>query len=100
MIRFVSVLLLAATVTAQQANTTPAPPQPDVVNSHHVLHIPGQENAKLVADVIYTGTGGDAQKTDIYIPADAKPSDKRPFVIALSGADKPSTGAFIRTWDK
>jgi len=96
MIRLVSLMLLIATLTAQQTSTTPAPPQPDVVNSRHVLHIPGQENAKLAADVIYTGTGGDAQKTDIYIPADAKPSDKRPLVIALSGADKAKHWGFYK----
>ena len=96
MIRFVSVLLLTATVTAQQTNTTPTPPQPDVINSHNVLHIPGQENAKLVADVIYTGTGADTQKTDVYISADAKPSDKRPLVIALSGADKAKHWGFYK----
>jgi len=55
MIRLLSVLLVVALAAAKQTNPTPTPAQPDVVNSHHVLHIPGQKNSKLVADVVYTG---------------------------------------------
>ena len=96
MIRFMSVLLVAVTLSGQQTKPTPPAPQPDVVNSHHVLRISGQESAKLVADIVYSGTGADAQKTDIYIPANAKPSDKPPLVIALSGADKAKHWGFYR----
>jgi len=96
MVRLALLFLMAVAGFAQQANAQPTPTQPDPVNTHHVLRIPGQENAKLVADVVYTGEGIDAQKTDLYIPADAKPSNKRSLVIALSGADKAKHWGFYR----
>jgi acetyl esterase/lipase len=62
--------------------------QPDPVNTHQVLHIPGQEQARVFHDVEYTGKRADPQKADIYVPARAKRSDKAPFVIAIGGAPK------------
>ena len=96
MVRVALLLLMAMAGFAQQTKAQPTPAQPDLVNTHHVLRIPGQENAKLVADVVYTGEGMDAQKTDLYIPADTKPSHKRSLVIALSGADKAKHWGFYK----
>src|SRR5437016_12029550 len=90
MVRLALLFLMAVAGFAQQANAQPTPTQPNPVNTHHVLRIPGQENAKLVADVVYTGEGTDAQKTDLYIPADAKPSNKRSLVIALRSEEHTS----------
>lgn len=70
-------LLLAVCTFAQQA---------DPVNTHQVLHIPGQERARVFKDVVYTGERSEPQKADIYVPAKAKKSDALPFVIALGGA--------------
>jgi len=100
MVRLALLFLMAVAGFAQQANAQPTPTQPDPVNTHHVLRIPGQENAKLVADVVYTGEGTDAQKTDLYIPADASPRTNVLLSSRSAGPTRPSTGASIESWDK
>jgi acetyl esterase/lipase len=60
--------------------------QPDPVNTHQVLHIPGQEQARVLKDVVYTGDRSEPQKADIYLPARVKKTDSLSFVIAIGGA--------------
>jgi acetyl esterase/lipase len=94
--KIASLLLCAATALAQAPAPQNQPPQFDVVKSHNVLHVPGQENAKVHRDLVYASPNGEPQKTDIYLPAGVKSTDRLPLVIALSGADKAKHWGFYR----
>jgi acetyl esterase/lipase len=94
--KIASLLLCAATAMAQAPAPQNQPPQFDVVKSHNVLHVPGQEKAKLHSDVVYASPNNEPQKTDIYLPAGVKTTDRLPVVIALSGADKAKHWGFYK----
>lgn len=94
--KIASLLLCAATAFAQAPAPQNQPPQFDVVKSHNVLHIRGQENARVHNDVVYVSPNGEPQKTDIYLPANTKAADRLPVVIALSGADKAKHWGFYK----
>ena len=85
--RFIFAACLSAICFAQ------AQPGFDPATQHQVLRVPRQERTKVVSDVVYTGERTEPEKTepqkmDVYIPADAKPTDRLPVAIFLSGTDK------------
>jgi acetyl esterase/lipase len=94
--RIASLLLCAAAALAQTPAPQNQPPQFDVVKSHNVLRVPGQEKAKLHRDVLYAAPHNEPQKMDIYLPAGTQASYRLPVVIALSGADKAKHWGFYK----